>query len=80
MKPTKKKINELAGALGWILIEPQKNPYMISFKLEESDEIRINIYFTTMTVTVQSRASFGSCKTFKEVDLNLLEQIFTNNK
>jgi len=43
----------LAKAHGWIDLGAQKNPKMISFKKEETN-FRMNIYFTTMTVTLQS--------------------------
>lgn len=67
-----KEMSELLGAYSWISI-PSKDPYMISFRKEETEE-RMNMYFTTMTITIQALKKF--CKTFKKVDsLERLEEI-----
>ena len=47
----KEQITELCEGMGWFSI-PSKNPWMISFKKEETNQ-RINVYFTTMTVTIE---------------------------
>ncbi len=47
----KEQITELCKALGWFPIA-SKNPLMISFRQEETER-RLNVYFTTMTVTVE---------------------------
>lgn len=44
-------ITELCEGLGWLKIYC-KNPHMISFVQEETER-RVNIYFTTMTVTIE---------------------------
>ena len=67
---TKEEIRELCQAYGWIEII-SKNIYMLSFKREETNE-RLNIYFTTMTATVQIDEN---CKTYREVDGMKLEEI-----
>lgn len=64
-------------ALGFDQILPQKNPHMISFKKEEGHH-RVNIYNTTMTVTVQDLSKWGSINTFRRVTLSDLEEIVTN--
>lgn len=66
--PSKEQLTELAIALSWGPIE-SKNPYMISFK--RNDE-RLNYYFTTGTVTVQSPD--GIPRTQKDITLDILEQ------
>ncbi len=43
---------QLIEAYGWLSI-PSKNPFMISFTDEEDTE-RMNVYFTTGTITIQS--------------------------
>lgn len=65
--PTKDQFTELAIALSWGPIE-SKNPYMISFKREDE---RLNYYFTTGTVTVQSPA--GIPRTQKDITIEKLE-------
>ena len=49
----KEQITQLLDELGWIDLGKQKNPYMWSF-LHEDSKTRMNIYHTTMTVTLQS--------------------------
>ena len=65
---------ELASAYGWILIE-SKNPYMISFKKEEDCGIRINVYFTKMTITVQDKENPTECKTYYQQSILDFEKI-----
>ena len=48
----KQQISELCEGLGWVSMGKQKNPYMISFMQEETGR-RVNIYFTTMTVSIE---------------------------
>lgn len=67
----KKDIRELVGTYGWVEI-PSKNIYMISFSKDESKE-RMNVYFTTMTVTIDGKD--GSCIVHRKVDVNQLEKI-----
>ncbi len=65
-----KNMKELAVAYGWQPID-SKNKYMISFV---KGEWRLNIYFTTMTVTKQSWDT--PCKAYKDVyDLNVFEDL-----
>jgi hypothetical protein len=49
---SKGQIKELCEGLGWIDMGPQKNQWMISFMQEETGR-RVNIYFTTMTVSIE---------------------------
>jgi len=64
----------LLNAFGW---EEgySKNAYMKSFFREGH---RLNFYFTTMTVTVQS--DNGKCQTYRDVDLKQLEDIIEEFK
>lgn len=68
------QIKDLASACGFSLINPEPNPWMISFKKEENPIARINIYWTTMTVTVQYKGG-RRMKTFRRVSLSQLEDI-----
>jgi len=68
------EIKELLTALGWTDLGQQKNPYMMSFIY---NGVRMNVYFTTMTVTVQS--SLG-IKTYRDVTLEELEKISNENR
>jgi hypothetical protein len=74
--PTLEQIRGLAEGMGWIEILPQNNPRMISFKDEEFENYRINIYFTTMSVTVQSKKKWGIIENLKQVSLTALEKLF----
>lgn len=66
------EIKNLAGAYSWLPIE-SKNKYMISFKHEET-EARMNIYFTTMTITIQWPYELNKKpKSYKKV--NSLEEL-----
>jgi len=46
---------ELASHYGWVEVE-SKNPKMISFV---QDDVRMNIYFTTGTITFQEKPKIG---------------------
>lgn len=72
------QMKELICAFGWIDLGPQKNEWMISFQHEES-KYRLNVYYTTGTVTLQApRSRFP--KTWKGIDnLTKLEAIIQNN-
>lgn len=63
-------IIDLLLAYGFEDIGPQKNLVMISYK---KDDIRLNIYFTTMTVTVDSPRGFHG--TYRHIDLLGMENI-----
>jgi len=72
------EIKELCEGLGWVDLGAQKNIHMISFAHEEKGD-RVNIYFTTMTVTRQNKNNTrGFCQTWHNVDLELLEKILTD--
>jgi hypothetical protein len=66
--PTKDQFTELAVALSWDPIV-SKNQYMISFK--RNDE-RMNYYFTSGTVTIQSENK--PIITKRDITLDTLEQ------
>lgn len=68
----REEIKELCEALGWIDLGPQKNIYMMSFREEETGR-RVNIYPTTMTVTVEDINHIQ--KHYHDVTLEKLEQI-----
>lgn len=72
-----KKIKLLCEGMGWIDLGPQKNPYMMSFVPEETSTIRMNIYFTTMTVTIQKSRRF--CETYKNMGFVELEKLLEEN-
>lgn len=65
--PNKDQFTELAVALSWGPIV-SKNPYMISFK--RNDE-RLNYYFTSGTMTVQSETK--PIRTLKNTTLDTIE-------
>ncbi len=71
MKPTLEEIIPLIKAYGWVDLGQQRNPYMVSFVHEEYGD-RMNVYFTTMTITVQPKSG-GSCDTYKNVSMDFLE-------
>ena len=71
----KDTIIELAECFGWEFINQEKNPLMYSFI---KNDIRCNIYHTTMTVTIQ-RLGFN-CKTHRKCDLQMIEKILTENE
>lgn len=68
-------IKELCQGFGWIPIH-SKNKYMISFQKEESKR-RLNIYFTTMTVTIED--DDHRQHHFKNVTLEEMEKILTKD-
>lgn len=72
------KIKELCEGMGWI--EITSNPLMISFKPEENTRVRMNIYHTTMMVTVQGRGSNGFCETYRNVGMEELEKILEESR
>lgn len=78
---TIKQIETLAKSFGFLRVYPEPNKYMISFRDEEKQIYRINVYFTKMTVTVQSTKNTG-CETYRDVNIedfeNILERL-TNN-
>ncbi len=61
--------------MDWEEVE-SKNPYMLSF-VNDKPGLRVNVYFTRMTVTVQS-PSVG-CRTFRNVDAKQFEQILEDH-
>lgn len=69
------EIKELASVFGWVDLGEQKNRLMLSFR-NEANEDRMNVYYTTMTVTVQTKN--GSLFTYRNADTaSKLEDIFT---
>ena len=77
MEDRKRELKLLCEGLGWIDLGEQRNPYMISFAPEEHINIRMNIYYTTMTVTIQKSNRF--CETYKNVGYKELEKILEEN-
>lgn len=75
--PTKDIIT-IANAYRWTQIE-SKNPYMLSFRHEEDAHLRMNVYFTRMTVTIQSlQYEGGMVANLKDVDMESFEDICMN--
>jgi len=70
--PTIEEITLLMEGLGYKDLGLQKNPYMISFIKEESND-RVNIYYGNMTVTIQP--TDGGIKVVRDVTLEMLEKI-----
>ena len=70
------EIKQLAEAYGFLEIE-SKNPHMYSFQKEENNDARINVYFTTGTVTVQYKSA-KPMKSHKQVELEEFEDILMN--
>jgi len=66
-------VTELAEALGFKLVTPNKNPHMVSFYKEESFDPRINVYYTRMTVQIQWKD--GKFEIIKNVTMSQLEDI-----
>lgn len=66
----------MAKKMGWKNLGKQKNESMLSF-LNDATSRRLNVYLSTMTVTVQN-ANFTYDKglTFREVDEKGLREIF----
>lgn len=69
-------VRELCVGMGWVDLGTQKNLYMVSFQ-KESTKDRLNIYFTTMTVTLQARKSRFP-KMWRKVTMDELESILQN--
>ncbi len=69
----KENIKELCEGLGWVSIH-SRNPYMISFMQEETNR-RLNVYFTTMTVTIEDEGHHQSHH--RDVTLEELEKLLT---
>lgn len=74
-----KDLMDLISALGYVEILPRKNWWMISFQKEEDPEVRINVYFTKMTVQVQSLHNRRRQEIYKDCTLAKIEEIFTDN-
>lgn len=73
----KSEITELAAVYGFIDMGPQKNQYMYSYK---SEAHRMNIYFTTGTVTLEPLGREAKIKVFKKVEIGMLEVIMKNSQ
>lgn len=73
----KEQFTQLANGYAWIEI-PSKNPYMISFQKEEDSNARINYYFTTGTLTIQSWNT--PCTTVKNCTLDQFEDLLIAQK
>ncbi len=71
----KEQVINLMESMGYIEIE-SKNPYMVSFYKEETNDPRINIYYTTMTMQVQYKS--GSNWIEKGLSLSKLEELIDN--
>lgn len=69
-----KQIKQLVTSFGWKDIGKVLNPYMISF-LHEETKARMNVYYTTMTVTIQYRDK--PPKTMRNIDLITLENLLS---
>lgn len=61
--------------MDWEEVE-SKNPKMLSF-VNDQPALRLNVYFTTMTVTVQSPKT--GCLTFRNVDEKRFEEILEDH-
>jgi len=72
MKLESEQLKEIKS-YGWKEILPQKNEYMISF---ERDNIRVNIYLTTGTVTFQDKNFRYDKGQVHNNGLDILEEIF----
>lgn len=71
----KENIISLAKAMGWIEITGHNNSYMVSFVGDEGKkDVRINVYFTKMTVTIQW---MGDIEVKKNMTLTDLEDLFS---
>ena len=79
MEHTKQNIVSLLSAYGWIEIIPVRNPWMLSFIKEESSEIRINVYYSTMTTTVQIKTD-NKQFIYKNQSLDDLENVLIELK
>lgn len=74
MTPSIEQITDLCEGLGWVSLGPQKNLVMLSFKEEETQR-RVNIYYTTMTVSIEDDHHVQHHH--REVSLEELELLLT---
>ncbi len=75
------EIKMFCEGMGWKEILPRRNPVMISFRPEENYRVRLNVYYTTMTVTIQDRdSSRGFCETYRDVTMDMLEKLLEENR
>lgn len=78
---TIQELENLAKSYGFLRVYPEPNKYMVSFRDEEKKIYRINVYFTKMTVTVQSIHNTG-CETYRDINMqdfeNILERLVDN--
>lgn len=75
---TKQEIIEMAYAASWVFpFEDQPNPLMLSFF---KDDMRINVYYTTMTVSsALKHPKHGKCQMYRRnVTRTELERLFKN--
>jgi hypothetical protein len=68
----KEDIINLAEALGYVLITPNKNPHMVSFYKEENFDFRVNVY---LNGTLQVQRKDGTWRIEKNLTLSQLETI-----
>jgi len=71
------KIYEIATIEGWLLVDWQEGPGMVSYRKED---MRVNVYISTMTVgSCLAHPRKGKTQLFrKAVNMGLLKQIFQN--
>lgn len=72
----KEQLIQIAAELGWEEVVPQRNPVMISFCQDYGMNPRVNVYFTTMTVSVQYKS--GKASYHKDVTLEEFREILNN--
>ena len=73
----KEQLDLIVHGYSWKEIH-SKNPYMRSFV---KDDIRMNIYFTTMTITFQSRSQNMGTTSYKNINnMILLEDILMKHE
>ncbi len=65
------QIVQIAKEMGWEEIFPQKNPVMISFQRDKECNPRVNVYYTTMTVSVQYKDGYNNNKAMYHKDVSL---------
>lgn len=61
------ELNQIAESYGWREV-PSKNQYMFSFKKDEDEKDeknRINFYYSTRTMTIQSGRNFKTNRIIK---------------
>lgn len=72
---TLSEIQMVTSSYGWQPIE-SKNPYMLSFRHEEDAHLRMNVYTSKMTVTIQSsQYDGGIIANCKNVTMETLEDM-----